>query len=140
MKIAFYRMDWWNPIDWAIALASRGTFTHCEIVISGMVCYSSRIPSGTDYKRIFLKPKKWVVLSLPDTITPTDVDPFCFNELDCGYDYTGVLAFVFKWMKPSKTRWFCSEFCIAALQQAGLYKELDPYKTSPQDFYNYMTK
>jgi hypothetical protein len=131
MKIAFAKLDWWNPLDLAIALCSGGVMVHVELVLDDGISYSSRPPGGTNFRKINLDTKDWVVLDLP----PVDEDllmNFFFDEINCGYDWTGVLAFVCPWIQPSKKRWFCSEFVISALQKVGLHKELVPYKTSPQ--------
>ena len=50
------------------------------------------------------------------------------------YDWLGCLGFVFKLVKDSKTRMFCSEGCISPIVKVFNWNKITPSHVSPQDF------
>jgi hypothetical protein len=101
-----------------IRFFTKGLYTHCGIVI-GDDLYQAQIFKGV-YKKQW-HPETWDVVYIDVSDKKTEkVKKFLEGELQSGYDWLGVLHFVFKWLKPSRKRWFCSELCAKALVEAGI--------------------
>lgn len=52
-------------------------------------------------------------------------------ELGAPYDYAGVIRFLVPLIHQDPNRWFCSEICCAALQQVGLFADVEAWRVSP---------
>lgn len=101
-----------------IKFFTKGLYTHCGIVIEDTL-YQSKIFKGV-YKEDWI-PGMWdtIYIDLSEKQTKK-VKKLLEKELNSGYDWFGVLHFIFKFLKPSRKRWFCSELCAAALLEAGV--------------------
>jgi len=108
-------------VNIGIRTLDRSIYSHTELcignpLVSAAKCYSSSgVDHGVRMKVMQLNPEKWDVLHLPfvnaDTVTKH------FAETDgAGYDYLGVGRFALPFLlREHKTRWFCDEWCLAAL-------------------------
>lgn len=120
--------------DWLTRILTRGRYSHCEIAVrehpqeSVYTCYSSSIRDGGVRTKIMPLPEaKWDLIPLPST-------PEAHKQLQRvwrategqGYDLRGALGIAF-WLRHNRRRWFCSEWCAAAL---GLP---DGWRWSPND-------
>jgi hypothetical protein len=128
MKVAFYKYH--TPgIMGLFARFTRfitgGPYSHCELVFNDGLAYSASIQDGgTRFKRIDFDPTKWDIMEIASK--QDRARAFCEEEQGCKYDYPGICRFIFPWVRESKTRWFCSEICTAALQKAGVISGLIP--------------
>lgn len=122
-----------------IKLFTRGLYTHCGIVI-GDVLYQAQIFKGV-YKQDWI-PGMWDVVYIDlSEKQQRKVKKFLEKELNSRYDWLGVLHFVFKFLKPSKKRWFCSELCAKALIEAGvLNKNEKTIYFSPESLFQRISK
>ena len=122
-----------------IRFFTKGLFTHCGIVI-GDTLYQAEIFKGV-YKKEW-HPEMWDIVYI-DTSEEKEkkVKKFLEKELGNGYDWLGVLHFLFKFLKPSRKRWFCSELCAKALVEAGvLNKKESLIYFSPESLFRRISK
>ncbi|WP_299377177.1 hypothetical protein [uncultured Kiloniella sp.] len=119
IKVAFYRNKgkWWNRL---IRFWTSGPYSHCEIVLdpkTGLCVSSSEWDGGCRYKTIDLHPDHWDLVTLNDVFphkVKTFANPKCDAKLK--YDWLGILlSQVLPLARHSKNKWFCSEFCAAAI-------------------------
>ena len=55
---------------------------------------------------------------------------------NAGYDWRGVMRFVFKCIKQHPEDWFCTESVVANLQEnVGMFQGLDAWSLSPNKLY-----
>lgn len=135
MKIAFKKGI--TPWDWAIRLFSGGSYSHCEIIFSDGYFFSARPFSRVSYTHRRIT-SRWDVIDIPCTIEEEEaIRKWCDGELGCGYDWLGILRFLFDEVRPSDNRWFCSEICAAVLRNMGrLPKSTTPHTLHPTGLYN----
>lgn len=123
IKIAFYIGKPDGVYEWLVRRLT-GKRTHCELVLpdrsqgasNGLWISSSPRDGGVRAKRIDPEPGHWEIYEVP-YMTEHAVLRFVRPEMGCKYDWSGVLL---GWLGiQSKTRWFCSEFCAAALTAGG---------------------
>lgn len=118
MKIAFYRARFGTATDWAVAAATFGPYSHCELVFSDGACFSSSArDGGVRFKNILLG-GHWVVIMLPMLRVMEDsVRLWSEACVGAGYDWRGMFGAAVHLPGGDAKRWFCSEICIAALQR-----------------------
>ena len=143
MKIALRRYVKGDWVDFGInAFSGFGGFCHAELVFPHGVSYSSTSrfepgdekPDGTRFAYIDYDkhPERWAFVDFHTTsVEESVVYSFCLGELECRYDFAGCVRFGLPFWKEHKDKWFCSEVCVAALQQIGYLMDLVPHKTSP---------
>ncbi len=144
MQLAFYNgraHGTW--LDRLIAAHDRGPFSHVELVFgrpgaSGRsLCFSSSWrDGGVRFRHIDLADAagKWTLVAVRlDDEAP--LRAWCTRRLGGRYDIPGVLAFKLPLVRQRLNWWFCSEICVAALQQAGLFAGAIPHRTSPNSLY-----
>lgn len=145
MLLAFYNgRDFGTWLDRLIARHERGRhagpFSHVEIVLEhaprrASLCFSSSWrDGGVRLKRIALEETagKWTLV--PFAINPRNgrnIRRWCMGRIGGRYDIPGVLAFKLPLVRQRMNWWFCSEICVAALQQAGVLGNLKPHRISP---------
>lgn len=109
-------LAWWQHSD----------VSHCEVVAersgeTGLCLSASWLDGGVRSKWIELAPEKWRIYELDDD--PSFARAWASTHEEDGYDYLGLLGFVFRWARLGrKSRWFCSEACGAML------RVLDPWR------------
>lgn len=109
-----------------ICWKTKRPHSHCEIVLSDGLCYSSSSrDSGVRRKEIDIESGKW---DLIDIEGDEDYVKYFFElTKGNGYDYAGVARYVFPSLPNITHLWYCSEWCASALR----LKEVD---ISPGDF------
>ena len=114
--------------DWAIRKITRGAYSHCEIAVNlggKYECFSASLrDGGVRRKLMYLQHEKWDLIELPDAFAE-QARALYRKTLGAKYDTWGVFATVLPSVQGSRDKWFCSEWCAAAL---GL---LQPEKYSP---------
>jgi hypothetical protein len=114
IKVIFYK-DSGNFFDKLIRWWTYGPYSHCEIVING-VMYSADSRNNIVRKAYFMQDvSKWdeVTLNLPSA----PIKAFLESQLGKEYDYIGIIfSQIFNLKFHNKNKWFCSELCAAALK------------------------
>lgn len=97
--------------------------------------------NGPLIRRIEFPDWEWDFTRLPVTDSQLlQVYEWCQQTINesisdrAGYDWNGVLRFVFKFMKEHPKDWFCTESVVAACQQIGLFTGVKPWTRSPNRF------
>jgi hypothetical protein len=83
-------------------------------------------------------PETWDFYDVQLTaIEVVKMQAFLSSELGCGYDWLGLfLAQGLGIHHASKTKWFCSELVVAAMQSVGLLPGAEPCHYSPNGLYD----
>lgn len=124
VKIAFYKAPG-QIEDRLIRWRTGSIYSHCELVIGEWWYTSSPRDGGVRRKRIDPEPGHWDWMPLPN-VPERDVTDLFSRTHGAGYDWLGVLVGQMFEIKVHKgSRWFCSEWCAAALGLA------DPWRYSP---------
>ena len=99
-----------------IRLWTRSIYSHCEIVLpDGRWLSASAMDDGVRDKRIALDLEHWDLIPVPWADLADILDLFITHEGD-DYDWFGLFGSQFLPVGlHSRRRWFCSEFCAAAL-------------------------
>lgn len=99
-----------------IRLWTRSKYSHCELVMpDGRWLSASAMDGGVRAKRIDLNIEHWDLLPLPWAERHT-IEWLYQQHKAMGYDWLGVfLSQLLPVAFHSERRWFCSEFCAAAL-------------------------
>ena len=122
-----------------------GGYSHSELVFSDGYAFTSTTkgPAGLAGAQFFTRQEgypswEWSLTAVPATPEQEDaVRAWAAATVKesvttgSGYDWAGILRFVFPWMKEHPNDWFCSEIVVAALQSIGLFAGLKPWKVSP---------
>ena len=122
---------WQRLMDWAVRIATRGQYSHCEIAVKhGFTddyhCYSASLrDGGVRSKTMLLPADKWDLIPIRDAETHEKVWALYQTTQGAKDDYIGALGVVLP-VRQVAQRWFCSEWCAKAL---GLGQ---PEKYSPQ--------
>lgn len=154
MYLAFYRggKTWFDKL---VKLRTNGEHTHVELVFSpetaaqkergyGVSFSSSQWDGGTRFKDIEYDRSKWDLVPVnavsggayPAASFESGVREWCAARAGIPYDWRGVLGFMVGERNPGdQDRWFCSEICCAALQQANVFCNLTPSRTSPESLW-----
>lgn len=132
VQIAFYKGpagSFWQKLGhYVTCFWTQSQYSHCELVVDG-VCYSaSARDGGVRRKEIDLGTGKWDIVDWPDDYDAQDILNFFDWTKYKRYDWVGLLRFVFPFIPSAKSRWYCSEWCAAALG-------FGPIFVSPQQLY-----
>jgi len=93
--------------------------------------YSSDEKDGGSRAKICqLPPEDWDLVPVPG-VDPLLTLRWCLPNLGKGYDFLGIFGMVISPAKDSPGRYFCSEFCLRALQAGGWGHGTVASKTSP---------
>jgi uncharacterized protein YycO len=132
MKLASYKASKGGLIDRLIAVRHFGKYSHSELIFSdGTAWSSSNRDHGVRFKKIDFD-HKWDVLDLPISFNhEICVREWCRQQVGKGYDWDGIFTFVNPFARQDEPKMFCSEACCAALQQAGLFMGINPWKVWP---------
>lgn len=138
MKVAFQKNDssffaglirWWTG----------SSYSHCELLFEDGRMFSAHPRDhGTRYINPgILRANEWDILLIPATLEQEiSVHVFCDSELNCGYDWWGlVYSQVLKLQRSHPDKWFCSEVCVAAVQRMGILFGSVPCTFSPGKLY-----
>jgi hypothetical protein len=139
MKMAFFKTE--NIRDVLIACFTFGPYSHSEFLFSNGECFSAT-PVGNAGVRlapaasVLTDLSKWDFLELPiNAEQESNLRTWCNGEVGCPYDWNDVFRFILKFLPEDPNAWFCSEICLAGLQQVGMFKSRRPCNYSPNRFY-----
>ena len=118
MQVAFYkgRKRLFNRIT---AWWLRGNYSHCELILGAdpnglAICASSSMmDGGVRVKHMRLDPAHWDVIEVRGSIDVAWV--WLRAHEGEGYDYLGLIGFIVRVLRQSKSRWVCSEAVAAML-------------------------
>ena len=130
-KVAAARLS-----DWIIRTLTRSPYSHCEIAVdkgNGQYnCYSASIrDGGVRLKTMPLPAYKWDLIPVKQQDAYIDVLNYFAQTRGKPYDFIGACGVVLG-IKGSLKKWFCSEWCAAAL---GVQY---PDRYSPQALANWL--
>jgi len=129
-----------------IALWTLGDYSHCEFIYNGSVYLAN--PGGVIKQKYFPK-MNFDIYELDSSIDVKDILDFFEEVKGAGYDYQGILGSQFLWFLNSHDdkKYFCSEFCLNAIDYAlqfsltykfkGL-KDKGYHKFNPTRLYKYL--
>jgi hypothetical protein len=125
---------------------TKSAYCHCEIVFTDGARFTASPFIGTRYLPELhpTQEKDWD--SFPMFLVTMEeeqkIRKFCNDELNCKYDWTGILfSHVFKMGWEDSEHWFCSEICAAALNHVGairIGKDRRPASFSPEKLYRFL--
>ena len=128
-----------------IALWTLGKYSHCEFIYNGQIFLSN--PGGVRTRK-FEYQKNMEIYELDKNIDPKDVIEFFRTAQGKGYDYLGILGqFFYADKVQDDNRYFCSEFCLNAIDYALQFtltykgkslKDRVGYQFSPVKLYKYL--
>ena len=121
---------------WIIRTLTRSPYSHCEIAVdkgNGQYnCYSASIrDGGVRLKTMPLPADKWDLIPVNQQDAYIDVLNYFAQTRGKPYDFIGACGVVLG-IKGSLKKWFCSEWCAAAL---GVQY---PDRYSPQALANWL--
>ena len=130
-KVAAARLS-----DWIIRTLTRSPYSHCEIAVdkgNGQYnCYSASIrDGGVRLKTMPLPADKWDLIPVNQQDAYIDVLNYFAQTRGKPYDFIGACGVVLG-INGSLKKWFCSEWCAAAL---GVQY---PDRYSPQALANWL--
>ena len=121
-KVAAARLS-----DWIIRTLTRSPYSHCELAVlipppdgdpddhAVFDCYSSSIrDGGVRLKTMPLPADKWDLIPVNQQDAYIDVLNYFAQTRGKPYDFIGACGVVLG-IKGSLKKWFCSEWCAAAL-------------------------
>lgn len=141
--------SWYHPkvaaarlCDWLIRTLTKSLYSHCELAVrlsekneTGAVqyaCYSSSIrDGGVRTKPMPLPADKWDLIPVLQSNAYTDTLKHYAATRGQRYDWLGAGGVITHW-RDDQHKWFCSEWCAAAL---GLAK---PEHYSPAALAGYL--
>ncbi|CAK0760415.1 conserved hypothetical protein [Azospirillaceae bacterium] len=135
MKVAFLRGN--GFIDCLIKMYTFSKYSHCELLFGDNMWFGSapdgNMETGFRTKYMLGIERFWDFIELPMTAEEEKkIADWCATEVGCAYDWKGIfLSQILPFGKESPDKWFCSEICVAALQQVGKLNGLKPHKVSP---------
>lgn len=155
-NVLFRDRAWW---DTAVnACSGFGGFAHSELIFDNGLSFTSTTeyePSTLMYpthaemvrlgrkngpmiRRIEFPDSLWEFTELPlNDSQKLQCHQWCMEIIDrsikdrAGYDWAGVMRFVFKFMHEHPKDWFCSEVVLAAIQPFDFWPQYKPWTVSP---------
>lgn len=127
-KVTSPRTLGYRLFDTLVKVLTLGEYSHCEIAIksaSKYRCYSSSWrDGGVRVKRMSLPEDTWDLIDISHLVTEEEIMRFFEMTKGTEYDIIGLLSPLIGHFH-SRRRWFCSEWCAAAI---GFDR---PHKLSP---------
>jgi hypothetical protein len=136
MKVIFYIAKSGDWLDKFVGLWTRGKYSHCELVFSDGMCFSSSPrDGGTRFKAIEINPKHWDIVEV-STDKEVEIRQWCESQCGLKYDWLGILGLAIHLPIENRKKWYCSEICITVLNLFGV---LDCCRLmNPSRFYSYL--
>ena len=113
MRVAFYkgRKRIFNRL---VAWWTRGPYSHCELVLDdGSAVSSSFMDGGVRYKHIDFAPDLWDFVEIGPEYPA--IRERIYVKYGRGYDWRGLIGFVFRRVADHREKEFCSEFVMSVI-------------------------
>lgn len=107
--------NWWAW--WTNRFSGNMGYGHAAILLEDGRQISA-LTDGVYLGPINHPPRDWDLIDL-GPLDPGPALDWYDEERGCGYDWAGILHFVFPEIRPSPSRWFCSEAVESILQCYG---------------------
>lgn len=133
MRVAFYYASFGDYVDKFVAWYTGGPFSHCELVFSDGLCFSSSFrDGGVRYKLIDVSGNHWKLFDIGiDNSRELHIKSWCDQHVGKSYDLVGMIFPLF----ARNDRWWCSEVNLAALRVENLFMSVDLARSSPNSWY-----
>ena len=134
MRVAFYYARYGTVWDRFVASYTWGPFSHCEIVFSdGLAFSSSPRDDGVRYKLIEdIGGDHWELFNVElDAVREGNVRRWCDGQVGKKYDWVGLVCSLL----AHNDKWFCSEVDLVALRVGNLFMDVNPARSSPNSWY-----
>ena len=118
--------------DKAIALWTRGKYSHCELVVDGYMYSSSPRDGGVRRKVHAYNLNTWEYIEVD--IDVKELYGFYGHTKDCKYDWLGILGFIFN-NRDDPDKYFCSEWVATVLSFSKYRLSKIPSKLSPNGLF-----
>ena len=132
-------------VGFLISAWTLGEYSHCEFVHNGNIYLAN--PGGVRNEKFKYK-KNMDLFELDNNTWASDVIEFFKTAQGKGYDYLGILGQFFYASKvQNDDRYFCSEFCLNAIDYALQFtltyklkslKDRVGYQFNPSKLYRYL--
>ena len=135
MKIAFYKGK--GFIDKIICWWIKSPFSHSEIFFDELdITYTIDVNTVSHFEHKQYN-SDWEFIDIPiNSENLEKIYRFCLKEINCKYDFMGILFSIILFLsREDKEKWFCSELCVAALQEIGMLKYVVPHEVDPGELY-----
>ena len=115
LYISFHKPK--GSVGFLISAWTLGKYSHVEFIYNDEVILAN--PGGVR-KQPFEYKKNFDIFELDKTIEAQDILEFFEEVKGAGYDYKGILGSQFLWFLNSHDdkKYFCSEFCLNAIDYA----------------------
>lgn len=115
MKIAFYKAEYGNLVDFGISLASFSPYSHCELVFSDGMCGSASPRDGGVRLKLIEMNSHWDVFEI-NTEIDEDVIRYWFTINDSEeYDMLGAIGSIAHIDLTSDNKKFCSYIAASVM-------------------------
>jgi hypothetical protein len=122
-----------------IRFFSRGKFNHTSINLNGII-YEAHIWCGVRMTQQDIWDNSTVKTSTTfdiDVHTHRKLHYWLNRQVGKDYDLWGVLSFIWRFAKPTKGKWFCSELAVVVLAKLFALPTYNQ-RQSPTDFYYFV--
>lgn len=130
--LAFYKGkgNWWDKL---IKWWTGSKYSHCELIFGDSAWFSADAwQNKVRYTSFDANPYNWDYVEFVTTVKDEMIlRAWCDSKVGKKYDWWGILGFILPLRIESPNRYFCSEICVAALQQIGKFERVDSSKVSP---------
>jgi uncharacterized protein YycO len=142
MKVAFLRGT--SFFDKLIKGWTGEKYSHCELVFSDGVTIGNSLksPFRVESKKVNYNKGYWDFIEIKiDLDQEIKMRTFCNAQIGKEYDWKAIWFSQFIPLKfQDDKRWFCSELCVAALQQIKYLPYELPSEINPGEFYRLILK
>lgn len=118
MRVAFYKGPPASALGqlshWAVTTWTGSPYSHVEIVFRDIGLSSSARDGRVRAKRIDWDSGHWDLIDVP-WADPAIVWGLYNRTRGAGYDWWGAARHALPWVRERGSRWYCSEWCAAAL-------------------------
>lgn len=146
MNVLFYRGPE-NLFGQAVRLWTGSRYSHCELEFPVNGAYpGDRFGAHTSGGVLWRPPLNWAQFPHWDRVEVRPLDEgkvleWCRLQFGERYDWAGILfAQILPLRRHAGSRWFCSELCVAALQQGGLLAGVVPQAIYPGRLHQLLTR
>lgn len=126
MQVWFYKAEYGNWVSKLIAWWTSGIHSHCEIMFSdGIAFSSSERDGGVRFKEgITNDTGHWDIVDIPGVMVEDQakIKEWCSTQVGKDYDWKAIFGYLKdKQSSQDQKKWYCSEITLFTLRRFGLY-------------------